>query len=77
MEIRLPRVSEATKANLVFRAFSAFKMAGEETLGQGCRVKHDNLSSFPLKKGFRLPENKHSWQSLEVTSENALTSHVT
>ena len=33
--------------------------------------------SFRLNNDFRLPENKHVYQSLEITSENAITLYVT
>ena len=31
------------------------------------------MSSFRLNNGFRLPENKHGYQSLEITSENTIS----
>ena len=42
--------------------------------------KHDEMSSFRLYDGFRLQENKEGHQTLETTSEKAISScvnHVT
>ena len=38
--------------------------------GVFCRVNDNEISSFYLNNGFRLPENKHGYQSLEITCEN-------
>ena len=38
------------------------------------KTANDEMSSFRLKNGFRLPENKDVCQSLEITFENAMPS---
>ena len=59
-------VKELPAVNLDTRAFSALKMAGEETPRQGplkysnnpgvfCHMTHDEMSSVLLHSGFRLP----------------------
>ena len=37
-------------------------------LGVFCLINRDGMSSFRLNNGFKLPENKHGYQSLEITS---------
>jgi len=38
--------------------------------------KHDEMASFHLNNGFRLQENKQGRQTLETTSERAISSCV-
>ena len=42
-----------------------------------CSIKHEGMFSFRLNNGFQLAENKHGYQSLEITSQNAILSCVT
>ena len=66
--------------NLLHKAFSAFKMDGEEIPGTKvpkilqkswsiCHLNHGKMSLFRFNKGVRLLENTHDRISLEMTSE--------
>ena len=76
-------LSSLDENNLVPRSFYAFKVTDGEIPVQGdriteknpgvfCRVKHDDMPSFGLKNGFRLPENN---SRLHITGTNLRKRH--